>query len=55
MLLGLFFVAPNVATLVFWVAGYLLLQIQVRLEEEFLKKKHGEAYEQYCQKVHRWL
>ncbi|MFN0037053.1 MAG: methyltransferase family protein [Saprospiraceae bacterium] len=54
-LAGLFLVMPNLLTLVALALGLALVQIQVRLEEEFLKKKHGAAYAAYCQKVRRWL
>ena len=53
--LGFFFVLPNAATLVILVLGDVLLQIQVRMEEEYLTKQHGELYEQYTQKTARWL
>lgn len=55
MLLGLFFVLPNAASLVVLIAGDLLIQIQVRLEEEFLMRTHGQAYLRYKTKVRRWL
>ncbi len=55
MLLGLFLILPNAATLVVLIAGDLLIQIQVRLEEEFLMRTHGQAYLKYKTKVRRWL
>lgn len=55
MLLGLFLVLPNAASLVVLIAGDLLIQIQVRLEEEFLTRTHGQAYLGYKTKVRRWL
>jgi protein-S-isoprenylcysteine O-methyltransferase Ste14 len=54
-LLGLFLVIPNVVTLLVLGLGVVLIQIQVRLEEEFLSKAHGEAYAVYCGDVRRWL
>jgi protein-S-isoprenylcysteine O-methyltransferase Ste14 len=54
-LLGLFFVLPNGATLAVLVAGELLMQIQVRLEEAHLASLHGEAFAQYAKRVRRWL
>ena len=55
MLLGLFLVLPSAATLVTLFSGELLIQIQVRLEEEFLTRIHGEAYRAYRKQVRRWI
>ena len=54
-LLGLVLVAPSAATLVLLVAGELLMQVQVRLEEQHLSGLHGERYATYCHRVRRWL
>ena len=54
-LLGLFLAIPNVATLITLVAGIILIGIQVRLEEEYLIRIHGEDYLQYRRRVRRWL
>ena len=54
-LLGLFLVAPNMFTLLFLVVGYILIQIQIRLEETFLTQEHGEAYQQYILHTKRLL
>lgn len=53
--LALFCILPNAATLAILVASYLLIQIQVRLEEEYLSRVHGEAYADYRRRVRRWL
>lgn len=55
MLLGLFLVVPNAGTLVILITGELLIQIQVRLEEEFLTRTHGESYLAYQKQVRRWI
>lgn len=55
LLLGLFLVLPNALTLALWLLGDVLLQIQVRLEEEHLQRQHGKAYTTYRQRVRRWL
>jgi protein-S-isoprenylcysteine O-methyltransferase Ste14 len=55
MLLGIFLVIPNAITLVILIAGELLIQIQVRLEEEFLTRSHGAAYIAYQKQVRRWI
>lgn len=54
-LLGLFLVIPNASTLLSFVMGSVLIQIQVRLEEEYLAGTHGEEYEQYRRQVRRWI
>ena len=54
-LLGLVLVVPSAATLVLLVAGELLMQVQVRLEEQHLSGLHGERYAAYRGRVRRWL
>jgi protein-S-isoprenylcysteine O-methyltransferase Ste14 len=54
-LLGFFLLLPNALTLVVLVAGYLLIQIQIRLEEAFLLQQHGAHYKQYKASVRRLL
>ena len=54
-LLGLFLIIPNAATLLVVVLGTVIIQVQVRLEEEFLRKMHGDKYEEYRRGVRRWL
>ena len=54
-LLGVFLLLPNAISFVVLVAGFLLIQIQIRLEEEFLEKQHGQSYLTYKQKVRRLL
>lgn len=54
-LLGLFLVIPNTLTLLGLVMGVVLIQIQVRLEEEFLARTHGDEYAQYRRRVRRWV
>ena len=55
MLLGLFLILPNAVMLLIWIAGDMLLQIHVRLEEEFLTRTHGESYLAYQKQVRRWI
>jgi len=54
-LLGLFLAFPNAFTLIILILGFVLIQIQIRLEEEFLAKKHGEKYINYSGNVRRWI
>jgi protein-S-isoprenylcysteine O-methyltransferase Ste14 len=54
-LLGLFLLTPNALTFIFLIVGYILIQIQIRLEEEFLVKEHGQNYLSYRQRVRRFF
>jgi protein-S-isoprenylcysteine O-methyltransferase Ste14 len=54
-LAGVFLIIPNAVTLLFLVLGFVLIQIQVRLEEEFLAQAHGTEYENFQREVRRWF
>ena len=54
-LFGLFVVIPNALTLLTLAMGVVLIQIQVRLEEEFLARTHADEYAQYRIRVRRWI
>jgi protein-S-isoprenylcysteine O-methyltransferase Ste14 len=54
-LVGLFLTTPNALTGLFLILGYILIQIQIRLEEEFLTNQHGQNYLNYKQKVRRLI
>lgn len=54
-LLGLFLVIPNAVTFMVFITGFIVVQIQVRLEEDFLLKTHGEDYKTYCSQTKRWF
>jgi protein-S-isoprenylcysteine O-methyltransferase Ste14 len=54
-LVGLFLVIPNAITLLTMVLGFVLIGVQVRLEEEFLTNTHGEVYLKYRSQVGRWF
>lgn len=55
LLAGIFLVLPNAATFAILITGELLIQIQVRLEEDFLTRMHGEIYRAYQKQVRRWI
>lgn len=54
-LAGLFLVLPNAFTLVILVAGEILVQVQVRVEEDHLSSAHAGEYAQYRHTVRRWI
>jgi len=54
-LLGLFLTIPNVVTLITLLVGVILIGIQVRLEEEYLTRTHGDNYNEYRRNVRRWI
>lgn len=52
---GLFLILPNAFTLLGCILIYVVLQIQIRLEEAFLLQKQGDKYRSYMARVPRWL
>ncbi len=54
-LLGLLLAFPNAMTLSAYLLGEVLMQVQVRLEEQHLERELGDAYRAYCSSVRRWL
>ncbi|WP_330746297.1 methyltransferase family protein [Chryseobacterium sp. CP-77] len=54
-LIGFFLVLPTVIVFSFLLIGSVLMQIQIRLEEEYLLKEHGQIYVAYKKKVKRML
>lgn len=54
-LAGTLLLAPSGVLLSITVAAVVSIQVQVRLEEEFLGRRYGEAYVAYRQRVRRWL
>ena len=53
--LGLFLAIPNAVTLLTLVLGVVIMNIQVRLEEEYLATMHGDEYVGYMKRVRRWI
>lgn len=54
-LIGFFLALPTVIAFAFVLTGSILMQIQIRLEEEYLLKEHGQIYVAYKKKVKRML
>lgn len=54
-MIGLFLATPNFVTLLVLILAYVLIQIQIRLEEEFLLQQHGEAYEMFKENTRRLI
>lgn len=54
-LTGLFMTLPTFISLNFFIISNILIQIQIRLEEEFLLKQHGTYYLKYKKKVRRLI
>lgn len=52
-LVGFFLVIPTVIALMFLLIGSILMQIQIRLEEEYLMKEQGQIYKAYKNRVKR--
>jgi protein-S-isoprenylcysteine O-methyltransferase Ste14 len=53
--LGLFLATPNSFTLLVLIMAVVLIQVQVRLEEDYLLKNHGAAFLAYKNKVRRFI
>lgn len=54
-LFGLLLVWPNAATFAAFLLGEVLMQVQVRLEEEHLGHMLGTEYEDYRRRAPRWV
>jgi protein-S-isoprenylcysteine O-methyltransferase Ste14 len=54
-LAGLLLATPNALTLMLLIVACILIQIQIRLEEEHLNHIHGRVYQQYRLSVRRFL
>lgn len=52
---GVFMILPNVFTFFIAFAGYIVIQIQIKLEEEFLEKQLGEQYLFYKKNTKRLI
>ncbi len=52
---GIFFILPNALTFFLMLSTYIVIQIQIRLEEEFLERQHGKQYLIYKKTTKRLL
>lgn len=52
---GIFLIIPNALTFFTCFSTYYIIQVQIRLEEEFLIKQHGDKYAHYKQKTRRLI
>ncbi len=55
VLLGEFLIFPNWILLLYMGAGTWLFHRQVLREEDYLKQHYGDEYQQYCQRVRRYV
>jgi protein-S-isoprenylcysteine O-methyltransferase Ste14 len=55
VLVGEFLVFPNWILLVYAAAGIWLIHRQILREEDFLRRRYGEEYADYCNRVRRYL
>ncbi len=53
--IGTLLIIPNTLTILVFVTSFVVFEVQVRLEEEYLVNKHGEDYIIYKKRVRRWL
>jgi protein-S-isoprenylcysteine O-methyltransferase Ste14 len=55
ILVGEFLILPNWIKLIYIVGATWLFHRQVLREEKYLRRHHGEAYAEYCNRVRRYL
>lgn len=53
--IGFFLALPNAITLLIVMLDLILIEVQIRLEEDRLAQLHGQSYIEYCQRVRRWV
>ena len=52
---GLLLVTPNTFTITIFLIEFILIQVQIRLEEEHLEKLHGQTYLEYKSNTKRLI
>lgn len=55
VVLGAFLVVPTVITGVVLAAAWVAFSVQIRMEEEHLRRMHGPAFDRYHARVPRWI
>ena len=55
MYIGLLMAFPNIIHLIFALFPVVMLHLQIRQEEVFCRNAFGPEYEEYCQRVRRYL
>jgi protein-S-isoprenylcysteine O-methyltransferase Ste14 len=55
MTLGVFMWSPTLLSAAAAPLTAAMMAVQVRLEEEALTAKHGQAYREYAERVPRWV
>lgn len=53
--IGTFLIVPNAISFSAMLITIIVINVQVRMEEEFLEKVHGQEYLNYKSKVRRWI
>lgn len=53
--IGFFFALPSFFTIFCLVVGWISLNVQIKLEEEYLRDRFGAEYEGYKKRVPRWF
>ena len=53
--LATFLIFPTMSFIIWIITFYLIIELQVRLEEEHLSEIHGVKYSKYCSKVKRYI
>lgn len=54
-LVGLIVLLPDAMTATVLVGAFVLISVQIRLEEHYLRSVHGPAYDDYAASVRRWI
>ena len=53
--IGFFLLMPNAVSLCFLALSYVSIEVKIRLEENYLLNTKGLAYENYLNRVRRWI
>lgn len=53
--LGFFLILPNALSFFLTLTSYFVIQVHIRLEEEFLERQHGQTYRDYRSKTRRLI